>query len=49
MRTAGLSPEHDGPRLRGRTFLAETFVEPVAGLAHSPSLAPELELQVGAA
>lgn len=52
MRTAGLSPEHDGPRLRGRTFLAETFVEPVAAVMkmatrvapalHSPVLASEL-------
>lgn len=45
MRTAGLSPEHDGPRLRGRTFLAETFLEPIAALTHSPTLAPALELQ----
>jgi AMMECR1 domain-containing protein len=43
MRTAGLSPEHDGPRLRGRTFLAETFVEPVAAVMHRSSrLAPAL-------
>lgn len=35
MRTAGLSPEHDGPRLRVRTFLAETFVEPVAPAAQA--------------
>lgn len=28
MRQAGLSPEHDGARLRARTFLAETFAEP---------------------
>ena len=48
MRTAGLSPEHDGPRLRGRTFLAETFLEPIAELAHSPSPTPPLELQLGA-
>ncbi len=47
MRTAGLSPEHDGPRLRGRTFLAETFVEPVAAVmpAHS-RMAAELQLGV---
>nr|WP_293175672.1 AMMECR1 domain-containing protein [Nannocystis sp.] len=48
MRTAGLSPEHDGPRLRGRTFLAETFLEPIAAITHSPSLTPALELQIGA-
>ena len=48
MRTAGLSPEHDGPRLRGRTFLAETFLEPIAALTHNPSLTPALELQIGA-
>jgi len=45
MRTAGLSPEHDGPRLRGRTFLAETFVEPIAELTHSSSPTPALETQ----
>jgi len=28
MRQAGLSPEHDGAKLRARTFLAETFAEP---------------------
>jgi AMMECR1 domain-containing protein len=28
MRKAGLSPEHDGAKLRARTFLAETFAEP---------------------
>jgi AMMECR1 domain-containing protein len=28
MRKVGLSPEHDGARLRARTFLAETFAEP---------------------
>jgi hypothetical protein len=48
MRTAGLDPQYDGPRLRGRTFLAETFVEPIAELTHSPSLSPALELQLGA-
>lgn len=47
MRTAGLSPEHDGPRLRARTFLAETFVEPVAAVMHAgPRLAAELHLGV---
>ena len=46
MRTAGLSPEHDGPRLRGRTFLAETFVEPVAAVLPAPSRVPA-ELQLG--
>lgn len=40
MRTAGLSPEHDGPRLRIRTFLAETFIEAAASHGH-PSTAPE--------
>lgn len=29
VRKAGLSPEHDGARLRARIFLAETFSEPV--------------------
>jgi AMMECR1 domain-containing protein len=48
MRTAGLSPEHDGPRLRGRTFLAETFIEPIAELTHSLSPSPALEMQIGA-
>ena len=48
MRTAGLSPEHDGPRLRGRTFLAETFIEPIAALAHNADLTPALEMQIGA-
>ena len=47
MRTAGLSPEHDGPRLRGRTFLAETFVEPVAAVMHTPTRVPA-ELHLGA-
>lgn len=28
MRKAGLSPEHDGAKLRARTFVAETFHEP---------------------
>ncbi|HEY0139080.1 MAG TPA: AMMECR1 domain-containing protein [Nannocystis sp.] len=48
MRTAGLSPEHDGPRLRARTFLAETFVEPVAAVmpAAVSRVAPELHLGV---
>jgi len=46
MRTAGLSPEHDGPRLRGRTFLAETFVEPVAAVLPAPGRVPA-ELQLG--
>jgi AMMECR1 domain-containing protein len=48
MRTAGLSPEHDGPRLRARTFLAETFVEPVAAVmpAAVSRVAPELQLGV---
>ena len=47
MRTAGLSPEHDGPRLRGRTFLAETFVEPVAAVLPAPSrVTAELRLGV---
>lgn len=41
MRTAGLSPEHDGPRLRVRTFLAETFVEPVAVQARMSEPVPE--------
>lgn len=41
MRTAGLAPLHDGPRLRVRTFLAETFVEAVAvGVAAGSTLAP---------
>lgn len=45
MRTAGLSPEHDGPRLRGRTFLAETFIEPVAAVMQRPTrVAPPLQL-----
>lgn len=30
VRKAGLSPEHDGPKMRARVFLAETFGEPVA-------------------
>lgn len=34
MRKAGLSPEHDGARLRARVFLADTFGEPVVPLAH---------------
>lgn len=47
MRTAGLSPEHDGPRLRARTFLAETFLEPVAAVMHAtPRRAAELHLGV---
>jgi AMMECR1 domain-containing protein len=48
MRTAGLSPEHDGPRLRARTFLAETFVEPVAAVMQPAvsRVAPELQLGV---
>ncbi len=48
MRTAGLSPEHDGPRLRVRTFLAESFVEPVAAVmpAAVSRVAPELQLGV---
>ena len=29
MRKAGLSPEHDGARIRARVFLAEVFGEPV--------------------
>lgn len=38
MRKAGLSPEHDGPRMRARVFLAETFGEPVVAPSHpSPS------------
>ena len=47
MRTAGLSPEHDGPRLRGRTFLTETFLEPLAELTHGPTRVAH-ELQLGA-
>lgn len=39
MRKAGLSPEHDGARLRARVFLAETFGEPVVPLAHRTGLA----------
>jgi len=47
MRTAGLSPEHDGPRLRGRTFLAETFVESVAAVIPAPSrVVAEVQLGV---
>jgi AMMECR1 domain-containing protein len=41
MRDAGLSPERDGPRLRVRTFLAETFAEParrVPAAEHLPQL-----------
>lgn len=44
MRTVGLAPEHDGPRLRVRTFLAETFIETVAAAVttHAPPVpAPE--------
>ncbi len=53
MRTAGLSPEHDGPRLRGRIFLAETVLEPLAGPGRgagtvvAPVVAPA-GLQLGA-
>ena len=47
MRTAGLSPEHDGPRLRARTFLAETFVESVAAVIPAPSrVVAEVQLGV---
>lgn len=35
MRKAGLSPEHDGGKIRARVFLAETFGEPVAPPAAS--------------
>jgi len=44
MRTVGLAPEHDGPRLRVRTFLAETFIETVAAAVTShapPAATPE--------
>ncbi|MCY0987502.1 AmmeMemoRadiSam system protein A [Nannocystis sp. ILAH1] len=34
MRKAGLSPVHDGPRIRARVFLSETFGEPVVAPAH---------------
>ncbi|MDC0666149.1 AmmeMemoRadiSam system protein A [Nannocystis radixulma] len=34
MRKAGLSPVHDGQKIRARTFLTETFGEPVVAPAH---------------
>lgn len=40
MRKAGLSPEHDGARIRARVFLAETFGEPVVTAASPPLTAP---------
>jgi AMMECR1 domain-containing protein len=44
MRTAGLAPEHDGPRLRVRTFLAESFAAPVAApVAAGPSPDEQVE------
>jgi AmmeMemoRadiSam system protein A len=39
MRKAGLSPEHDGNRIRARVFLTETFGEPVVPLSHAGSSA----------
>lgn len=39
MRKAGLSLEHDGVKLRARTFLAETFGEPVVAPAHASAAA----------
>ncbi len=42
VRKAGLSPEHDGPRLRARVFLAETFGEPVVPPAREGHLGGHL-------
>jgi AMMECR1 domain-containing protein len=44
MRQAGLSPEHDGAKLRARTFLAETFAEPTTAHAHRGLSAEALNL-----
>ncbi len=46
MRTLGLSPEQDGPRLRGQRFLAETFAQPVAPAR--PAVQPTPDVQLGA-